>query len=82
MLAPVPVQKGGTIILFGPSQTSHGVWEVYNVAGQRVSSMAFGSGTQSWDTQAVSPGIYLVHVKATYEQGSGGELWQKVVVVR
>jgi hypothetical protein len=82
VLAPVPVPKGGTVILFGPAQTASGVWEVYNVTGQRVSSISFGSGTQGWDTHPVSPGIYLVHVKVVFEQGGSGEVWQKVAVVR
>ena len=82
VLAPVPVAKGGAITLFVPAQTASGVWEVYNVAGQRVSSLSFASGTQAWDTQPVSPGIYLVHVKVAYEKGGGGEAWQKVAVVR
>jgi hypothetical protein len=59
-----------------------GDWEVYNVAGQRVSSLTFGGSTQAWNTQRVAAGIYLVHVKVAFDQGGQGEIWQKVAVVR
>jgi len=82
LLAPVPVTQGGMVQLFVPAQTLSGDWEVYNVAGQRVSSLTFGGSTQAWNTQRVAAGIYLVHVKVAFDQGGQGEIWQKVAVVR
>ena len=65
---PVPV---------APSST----WEVYNIRGQRVSTLSFALGEQAcWDTTKIAPGFYIVMAKVTYANGSSGSLTQKVVV--
>ena len=81
VLAPVPVKSGESLCLYNSGNVVSASWQVMDLIGERVASLSFGGlGNQCWSTTGVAPGIYIVEVSLTYEDGTHAQLTQKVVV--
>jgi hypothetical protein len=62
-----------------PVASSH--WDVYNLAGQKVSSLDFGAEPNPcWDSSAVAPGIYMIRSALKFPDGSSKTVWNKVII--
>ncbi len=83
VLAPNPALGGAPLTLYFPKAPASTQWDIYNVAGQRVSTLSFGSqAVQSCATQNFATGLYIVHVKVRYQDGSSEEQWIKAMVIK
>ena len=82
VVGPVPARAGQPICLGSNKGASSSNWEVYNTAGQRISSLGFGGeNSQCMQTQAIAPGIYYVKVKVEKSGGGTEDRWQKISIV-
>jgi hypothetical protein len=53
-----------------------------DLIGERVASLSFGgAGNPCWNTEGSAPGIYIIQVALTYNDGTTGTLSQKIVVI-
>lgn len=80
LLAPVPAHHSQAVTLYlnGPNGPCH--WRVYNVAGELVADLNFGSGAgASWAHDGVAGGVYVVHVQIDAGGGSR-EFWQRLAL--
>jgi hypothetical protein len=80
-LAPVPVKSGDPICLYNSGNEVATTWQVIDLMGEKVAQLTFGgSGSQCWNTTGAAPGIYIIQVSITYDDGTTGNMTQKVVV--
>jgi hypothetical protein len=83
VLAPVPVQVGGTLYLFPDKPITGSQWDIFNLLGESVTSLSFSSPAgNSWNTQGVAPGVYAIRLKLSYSDGTETTIWKKIVVSR
>jgi hypothetical protein len=81
VLAPVPVNAGGSICLYTTKALSSSNWTVYSVAGYRVASLSFtNQAAQCWNTQGIGHGLYYVKLVLNFADGTSATEWHKVVV--
>ncbi len=70
-LGPNVLDRGQTACLYMDKIPQSGHWVVFNVAGERVKTLDFGSSAyQCWTTSGVSAGYYIVHVEVQYPDGT------------
>jgi hypothetical protein len=82
VLAPVPAKAGQPVCLFFESAPSRSRWEIYNLAGERISSLSFdGPSGHCWNTAQAVPGLYFI--RASFEDAQGSKvIWQKVAITK
>ncbi len=82
VLAPVPAHRGGKVLLYFDKPPASSSWQIFNLAGQKVSQLSFqGTADHTWDTSGTSPGIYLIQLDVTYADGTTALVWRKVVII-
>ena len=70
-LSPNVVDRGQQVCLYLGRQPAGGHWAIYNVAGEMIKTMDFGSsGYQCWTTSGVAAGYYIVHAVVQYPDGT------------
>ena len=83
ILAPVPLRGHQPLCLAFDRAPSASHWEIFNVAGERVANLDFGSQRdQCWEPSGVASGIYLVHLDISLADGGREQRWQKVALLR
>ncbi len=83
LLAPVPVAAGQPLCLYFDTQPSSSQVELYNVAGELVSSGTFGAtGSACLDTTHLASGIYLARIVVHDASGGTRTSFQKVAVLK
>jgi hypothetical protein len=81
ILAPVPINAGGSVCLYTAQPINSSTWTIYSVAGYRVASLTFTNQTsQCWNTQGVGHGLYYVKLVLSFADGTNSTEWHKVVV--
>jgi len=70
-LGPNVVDRGQPVCLYMGKQPVSGHWVIFNVVGERVSTLDFGSSTyQCWPASGVAAGYYVAHVEVQYSDGT------------
>ncbi|HXB97460.1 MAG TPA: alkaline phosphatase family protein, partial [bacterium] len=78
---PVPAHKGTPICVYYERPVASSHWDIYNLAGQKVSSLDFGGqANPCWDSSAAAPGIYMIRSALKFPDGSGKTVWNKVIL--
>jgi phospholipase C len=78
---PVPAHKGTPVCVFYERPVTSSHWDVYNLAGSKVSSLDFGTEPNPcWDSSAVAPGIYMIRSALKFPDGSSKTVWNKVII--
>ncbi len=80
VIGPVPAPAGTSLCLYAVQPTVSGVWQVYNVVGQRSAYLTFGSGDECWNTGGMARGLYFIKLTLTYGDGTSAVEWHKVVL--
>jgi hypothetical protein len=57
-------------------------WDIYDLAGEEVKHLDFHQEKACWDHAGVSSGLYLVRVRASYQDGTAGDAIFKAVLLR
>jgi hypothetical protein len=68
--------------LFLDKAVSSSQWDAYDVAGERVDHLAFGSEQACWAHAGLASGLYLIRVQGTYSDGLTFDQTFKVVVIK
>jgi hypothetical protein len=81
VIGPVPAQAGSDVCLYSTQPVISSKWSVYNVSGQFVADVTFGSSpAQCWKTQGVARGLYYVRLVMTLPGGQTVTEWHPVVL--
>jgi ELWxxDGT repeat protein len=81
LFGPNPVKHGDPLCLYFDAAPAKSKWEAYNLAGDRVATLEFESGTDNcWKTEKVAPGIYVLKGEVEYQDGTKKTVKQLVVV--
>lgn len=78
LLGPVPVTRGKPLCLYLPagSAAGSGSVDLFNLAGERVSSASLQAGSTCVQTSAWAPGIYWARITV-----AGQARWQKLALI-
>lgn len=83
VLAPQPVRDGQPATLYFKALPARSQWRVYSLSGELVGSLdQSGHGPHRFQTGSLASGLYLARIHVDYEDGSGEDLLQKMVVLR
>lgn len=81
VVGPVPAKVGSPVCLAFPARPISSEWTVFNISGEKVATLRFGSETKHClSTTDMSPGIYFVKGSITSEAGVL-EISQRIVLV-
>jgi hypothetical protein len=81
-LGPNVVQGEQSICLFLDKPTLNSQWDVYDLLGEHVVQLVFGSGIACWSHPGIASGLYLVRVRVNYADGTTADKILKVIILR
>jgi hypothetical protein len=81
-LGPNVAQNGQPICLFMNKPALSSQWDIYDIAGELVAQLNFGTGEACWGHPGIASGLYLVRVQVNYEDGSTADKILKVIILR
>ena len=81
-LAPNIAGNDQPICLFLDSPVASSQWDVYDMAGEGVTQLIFGSEEACWDHKGLASGLYLIRVQGVYLDGQNFDKTFKVVILR
>lgn len=81
VVAPVPAHAGDRVCLYFDKPAISSSWDVFNMAGERVSQLTFtGDNGNCWDTRGAPPGVYLMRIRVNYADGTSAQVMKKEVL--
>jgi hypothetical protein len=81
-LGPNVAQDGQPICLFLNKPVLSSQWTIYDIAGELVASLSFGSEEACWSHPGIASGLYLVRVRVNYQDGTTADKIFKVIILR
>jgi hypothetical protein len=82
LLAPVPLHRNEALCLYADGAPSSSTWNIYDVAGERVASLGFGSQAGGcWNSGSLAPGVYFIRLHFMMMDGATENRWQKIAVI-
>jgi hypothetical protein len=76
------VAQGQPICLFLDKPAFGSQWDVYDLLGEHVVHLVFGSGTNCWNHMGIASGLYLVRIRVSYQDGTTADKILKVIILR
>jgi hypothetical protein len=76
VFAPMPLRTGETLYLFPDKPIISNDWKIFNLMGEMVTEIS----ANSWSTQGVAPGVYIVEMTLTYTDGSMVTTTKKILI--
>jgi len=80
-LGPNVVHDGQAVCLFLDKPVNTTQWDIYDLLGERVGGLSFGTQEACWNHQGIAAGLYLVRVRASYQDGSSADKMMKVMII-
>ena len=81
-LGPNVAKNGEAICLFLNKPVSESTWDVYTIAGERVTRLTFGTEKACWDHPGIASGLYLIRVRVHYLDGNKADSTFKAIILR
>jgi hypothetical protein len=81
-LGPNLAQSAEPICLFVNKPDLSSQWDIYDIAGELVAPLSFGSGEACWSHPGIASGLYLVRVRVNYQDGTTADKIFKVIILR
>ena len=81
-LGPNIAKNGEAICLFLNKPVLDSTWDVYTLAGERVTHLVFGTEKACWDHPGIASGLYLIRVQAHYLDGTHADNTFKAIILR
>ena len=75
-------RDGQAICLFLDKPVFGSELDVYDLLGEHVVQLIFGSGTACWNHIGIASGLYLVRVRVNYQDGTTADKIFKVIILR